>query len=94
MQKIYGSEARILELHSEESEDQYSDPIPSIRVDYDAKDNRLVSGKVAAVVGPLPNYIKQLTNFLDRFPTLSFRIIEEAGHAYNHGAFFYATENY
>ncbi len=75
----FGTETRIVELHSEEAEDQDGDPILRIWVVYEAKDNRLDPDKVAAVVGPLRTQIKQITNGLDRFPILSFMIPEEVG---------------
>lgn len=79
LQNEFGSETRIVELHSEEAEDQDGDPILRIWVVYEAEDNRLDPDKVAAVVGPLRSHIKKITNGLDRFPILSFRIPEEVG---------------
>lgn len=82
LQKEFGSDVRIVELHSEEAEDQDGDPIMRIWVVYEAEDNRLDRldpDKVAAVVGPLRNRIRQLTNGLDRFPILSFMVPEEVG---------------
>ena len=79
MQDEFGSEARIVELHSEETEDQDGDPILRIWVVFEAEDNRLDPNKVAAVVGPLRTHIKQIHNGLDRFPILSFMIPEEVG---------------
>ncbi len=79
LQDEFGSETKIVELHSEEAEDQDGDPILRIWVVFEAEDNRLDSNKVAAVVGPLRDHIKQITNGLDRFPILSFMIPEEVG---------------
>ena len=79
MQEEFGSEARIIELYSEEAEDRDGDPILRIWVVYEAEDNRLDPDKVAAVVGPLRNHIRQVSNGLDRFPILSFMIPEEVG---------------
>ncbi len=79
LQDEFGSETKIVELHSEETEDQDGDPILRIWVVFEAEDNRLDSNKVAAVVGPLHDHIKQITNGLDRFPILSFMIPEEVG---------------
>ena len=79
LQDEFGSETRIVKLHSEEAEDHDGDPILRIWVVYEAVDNRLDPNKVAAVVGPLRAHIKQITNGLDRFPILSFRIPEEVG---------------
>ena len=77
--KELGSGVKIRELHSVETEDQDGDPIMRIWVLYEAEDNRLDPDKVVAVIGPLRKHIQQVSDGLDRFPILSFRIPEEAG---------------
>ncbi|MCY4184322.1 MAG: hypothetical protein OXC82_13280 [Rhodobacteraceae bacterium] len=77
LQDEFGNGVKIRDLHSVETEDQDGDPIMRIWVLYETKDKQLDPDKVASVIGPLRDRIKQLSNGLDRFPILSFRIPKE-----------------
>jgi len=83
MVQDYLAPAKIIELHSEEQEDFFGDPIMRIWVVYESENNRLDPDKVSNVINPLRNRINKTTNGLDRFPIISFMTSKEAGLATN-----------
>ena len=70
------SPARIVDVHSEEAEDHYGDPIMRIRVVYEAERNRLDPKKIASLIRQLREPLNSLPT-AERFPILSFMIPEE-----------------
>lgn len=79
LQAELGTEAKIIDLYSVEKDDHYGDPILRIWVLYEAEKNKLDPYKITRAIDPMRDYIKKISNGLDRFPIMSFRIPEEVG---------------